>query len=108
MKEIFIKNKIVILRTLGILMLLVGFVIYFWVTPKEVLTQNEIARANVARMEASVAGGGRGSNKVSKPDTSKFLKELKDVQKKQIQYLTIITMILGAGFLGYSFIKTKE
>ena len=107
MKEIFIKNKIIIFRTVGALMLVVGFSVYFWTTPKEVLTQNEIAAANVARMEASVARSS-SSAKASKPSNTKFLKELKETQKKQLRYLVILTMILGAGFLGYSFMPKRD
>jgi hypothetical protein len=103
--EFFIRHKIVILRSLGALMLVVGFVVQFWITPKEGFTKNEIAAANVARMEAKVAGGSGSSGRVPKTDTSKFLKELKNTQAKQKQYLTIISMILGVGFLGYSFVR---
>lgn len=90
-------------------MLLVGFVVHFWITPKEGLTKNEIAAANVARMEAKVAGrAGSGSKQQNRPDTSKFLQEFKDTQAKQMRYLTIIAMIVGVGLLGYSFIRKKE
>ena len=88
-------------------MLLIGFVVHFWTTPKEGLTQNEIAARNVARMEASSSGGSSTSNQPYKQDRSKYLKEFKNTKAKQMQYLTIITMILGVGFLGYSFIKPK-
>jgi len=107
--EFFNKNKVIIFRSAGALMLLIGFVIHFWATPKEGFTQNEIAAANVARMEAMASGGsGSASKKQHKPDTSKFLKEFKNTQAKQMQYLTIIAMILGVGFLGYSFVRKKE
>ncbi|EDZ61911.1 hypothetical protein SMGD1_0886 [Sulfurimonas gotlandica GD1] len=107
--EFFEKNKILILRIAGVLMLLIGFVVHFWVTPKEGFTQNEIAAANIARMEAKVAGGsGSSSKKPQKKDTSKFLEEFKDTQAKQMRYLTIIAMILGVGFLGYSFVRKNE
>lgn len=104
MKEMFIKYKIVVFRTVGTLMLLVGFVVFFWANQKEVITENDIAAANIARMEASISGASRSSKQAAKPDSSKFLEELKNTQAKQMQYLTIITMILGVGFLGYSFI----
>ena len=59
-------------------MLLVGFVVHFWAAPKEGISKNEIAAANVARMEAKVAGGsGSASKAPKKKDTSKFLKEFK-------------------------------
>ena len=108
MKEIFIKNKIIIFRTAGTLMLIVGFAVYFWTTPKEALSQNEIAAANVARMEASVSGKSSTTAKPEKSSSTKILQELKNAQKKQLRYFTILTMIFGVGFLGYSFIKKKE
>ena len=88
-------------------MLLVGFVVHFWVTPKEGFTKNEIAAANVARMEAKVSGGSGSSMKQAK-SSSKFLKELKNTQAKQMKYLTILAMVLGLGFLGYSFVRKEE
>lgn len=104
MFEIFQKNRIVILRLLGALMLLIGFVIHFWLTPKEGYTQMDVAAANVARMEASVSGNG-ATKKASQSSSAPFLEEFKNTQQKQMEYLTIIAMILGAGFLLYSFIK---
>ncbi|MEA1892518.1 MAG: hypothetical protein U9N33_07380 [Campylobacterota bacterium] len=105
--EFFNKNKILIFRSFGAVMLLVGFAIHFWVTPKEVLTQNDIAAANVARMEAKVAGGSTRLKGSAKKDHNKYLDTLKNTQAKQMQYLTIIAMVLGVGFLGYSFMPKK-
>lgn len=106
--EIFLKYKIVIFRSLGGLMLLIGFSVHFWATPKEGISANEIAAANVARMEAKVAGQNSQQSKASKKNDSKYLDELKNTQAKQMQYLTIVAMILGIGFLGYSFIPKRE
>ncbi|EQB39742.1 hypothetical protein M947_03985 [Sulfurimonas hongkongensis] len=107
--EFLKKYKIVFFRVAGILMLLIGFVVHFWLTPKEAYTQNELAALNVARMEAQVSGGsGSSRSKKAQPDTSKYIEELKNAQAKQMKYLTIIAMIFGVGFLGYSFIKKKE
>ncbi|NOR57268.1 MAG: hypothetical protein GQ474_01970 [Sulfurimonas sp.] len=107
--EFFIKYKVLILRSAGGLMLLIGFIVHFWVTPKEGFTQNEIAAANVARMEARMAGGsGGGAKKEQKKDRSKYLEEFKNTKAKQMQYLTIIAMLAGVGFLGYSFVRKKE
>jgi len=105
--EYFIKHQKVILRTLGGLMLVIGFAVHFWDTPKKGLTESEIAAANVARMEASVAGKSSTSN-AQKPKESVFLKEFKSTREKQMKYLTIIAMILGLGFLIYSFIKKDD
>jgi len=107
--DFFLKHKIVILRTVGAIMLVVGFAAHFWVTPKEVISQNDRAAANVARMEAKARGG--SSSKPSSPakkDDSKYLDVLKNTQEKQMEYLTIIAMIFGVAFLGYSFMPKKE
>ncbi|MEN8304321.1 MAG: hypothetical protein ABFQ64_09640 [Campylobacterota bacterium] len=106
--EFFLKYKTVIMRSLGALMLVVGFAIHFWATPKEGISANERAAANVARMEAKVKGESSAQSKSSKKSDSKFLEELKKTQEKQLQYLTIIAMILGVGFLGYSFMPKRE
>jgi len=110
MKELFIKHKTVIIRTLGILMLLVGFLVQFWTTPKKGWTENEIAAQNVARMEARIQRemGGGSKQKKPEPSSSEMLKHLKDAQAAQQMYLTIIAMLLGIGFLGYSFVNKKE
>ena len=89
-------------------MLILGFVIHFWATPKEGLTANEKAAQNVARMEAKAIGSSTNTKSASKKDDSKYLKQFKENQEKQIQYLTIIAMLFGFGFLGYSFIKKEE
>ena len=105
--ELFLKHKTVIFRIMGIVFLLTGFLIRYWVMPQDVVSKSELAAANVARMEASVRGA--GSDKVkSKKESSHFLKNLKETQKKQLEYLTILSMIIGAISLGYSFIKKKE
>ena len=102
--EYFLKNKTVIMRVLGSVMLVVGFAIHFWVTPQEGLSKNQRAATNVARMEARMAPKGTNISNSQKKDDSKFLKELKNTQEKQMQYLTILAMVFGVAFLGYSFI----
>ncbi len=106
--EYYLKHQQVILRTLGALLLLVGFVIHFWSMPQKGVSKNDRAAANLARMEASVQGKSSSSKSKSKADTSNFLEQLKNTQAKQSEYLTIILMILGVGSLGYSFFKKKK
>lgn len=109
MREIFFKYKRVLFRTFGAGMLIVGFITYFWAMPKEVLSENEAAAANVARMEAMVAGSSSSSKVNVKPDSSKFVEELKNTQQTQMTYAIILLMVLGVIFLVYSFIdKSKE
>lgn len=108
MKELFIKHQTVIFRTLGGLMLVIGFAAHFWTTPKAALTENEIAAANVARIEARIAGGSSTQQSSKKPTESPFLKKYKETQAAQFKFLTILAMIFGVGFLGYSFIKKEE
>jgi len=88
------------------LLIVVGFVLQFWSTPKEGISEADFAAANVARMEASVAGKGSSKNKSEHPK-SKFLEKLKSNQERQMKYLTILAMVLGVGFLAYSFMKKK-
>lgn len=96
-----------IFRSLGAVMFLIAFVIFFWTTPKQGLSENEIAARNVARMEASIAGS-TSSSKSSKAANAPIMKSYKDTQAKQMRYALILAMVLGIGFLGYSFISKKE
>ena len=106
--EYFLKNKKIITRVVGALMLLIGFVVHFWAMPKPVMTQSDIAAANVARMEKSVARSSSHSASSKKhlpSNTPKFMEKFKDAKEKQMQFLSIFAMIFGIGFLAYSFIK---
>ena len=105
--EFFLKNQKIIFRIIGTILFLVGFALYFWTTPKQGISENERAAANVARMEAKVKGSSSKSVKQT-PDSSKFLDKLKDTQEKQVQYALVLAMLFGAGFLGYSFLKKES
>ena len=106
--KFFLQYKTVIMRTLGAIMLIVGFTIHFWETPKKGLSENDKAAARVARMEAKVKGAGSGTKKSQEKDTSKFVEKMKSTQAQQMKYMTILAMIFGVAFLGYSFILKKE
>jgi hypothetical protein len=102
----FLKYKIIISRVLGIVLLIGGLVYNFWLTPKEVMSENEKAKARVERMEASVKGYSAKTYKQS--DTSRFVEHMKNTQEKQVQYMFFLIMFLGTGFLGYSFLPKKD
>ncbi|MEN4052606.1 MULTISPECIES: hypothetical protein [Sulfurimonas] len=105
--EFFKKHQKEIIRVVGALLLIAGFVINFWVTPQKAMSANEIAAANLARMQANVVGS--NTKQVKKQvDTSHISKALQATRKKQMKYLTIFSMILGALFLAYSFLKKEE
>ena len=106
--EFFLKHQLVILRSLGALMLLIGFAVHFWVTPKEGLSENDKAAARVARMEAGAKEKTLSRIGSQEKDTSKFVDTMKDTQAKQLQYMTIIIMVFGVGFLGYSFMPSSK
>ena len=106
--EYFLQHKKIILRTLGSVLLLIGFIIHFWAMPQKGVSTNELATANLARMEASVAGKSTPKAEKKKPDGSQFLQKLKDQQEQQMQYLTILVMLLGFASLGYSFLKKED
>lgn len=99
--EFFRKNRTIVLRSMGGLMLLISFLIYFWDAPQKTLTPNERAAANIARMEAKVSA----TTTTTKHEESKFLTNLKETQDKQLRYMLIFFMVFGLVFLGYSFIK---
>ena len=80
--EYFLKHKITIMRFLGVILLVVGFAVHFWTTPKEGLSQNDKAAARVARMEANTKGSSTKSSKTTQKDNSKFLEKLKNTQYK--------------------------
>jgi len=88
-------------------MLVVGFVAFFWATPKEGVSANKVAAANVARMEARVSGLSTTTNS-SKQNESRFSEKFKETRENQLKYLMIIMMIMGVGFLGYSFLKKSN
>ena len=95
------------MRIVGVILLLMGFLIHFWETPKSGMSKNELAAINLARMEASVSG--KNSSKIKKKtDSSNFRKALEDTQQKQLEYLTILAMLLGLISLGSSFIKKDK
>ncbi len=103
--EFFKKNQVIIFRSFGGLMFVIAFVMFFWTTPKEGLSENEKAARNVARMEARMSGSSSSATKSTKPSHAPIMQSYKDTQAKQVRYLLIISMILGAGFLGYSFVR---
>ena len=106
--EFFLKHQQVLLRSIGAFLLLIGFVIHFWVVPQQGMSKNDLAAQRVARMEASVHGASNSSAKPVKADGSHLSEALKSTQAKQMEYLTIIVMLLGGASLGYSFIKKKH
>ena len=106
--KFFLQHKIIILRSLGAVMLIVGIAIHFWVTPKEGLSENDKAAARIARMEASAKGQSKSNPKSQEKDTAKLLESLKETQAKQLEYLTVLAMLFGVGFVGYSFMPKRK
>lgn len=105
MKLFLQKHKLLLIRTTGTLFLLIGFVVHFWLNPKQGYSESAIAAANVARMEASVAPKNVQTQHAKKNTGALFAEEYKQTREEQVRYLTILAMIFGAGFLIYSFIK---
>lgn len=105
--DLFYKYKSMIFRLVGGLMLLGGFMAYFWMAPKEGASANELAAANVVRMEAKVAGVS-GAKESAKPSSAKFVEKFQETREAQIRYMIILTMLFGTGFLLYSFLKQEK
>jgi hypothetical protein len=106
--DFFLKHQKIIFRTLGGAMLLIGFVVHFWLTPKDGISKNDFAAANVARMEASVSRSSSTEAQEKKSSATHIMSALEEQQQKQMEYLTILVMIIGISSLGYSFIKKDE
>ena len=107
--EFFLQYKTVIFRTLGTVMFVVGLALYFWVTPKEALSENEKAAQRIARMEAAAKGTSKAkSDQSTQKDNSKFLESMKETQAKQLEYMMLLVIVLGAGFMIYSFLPKKQ
>jgi surface polysaccharide O-acyltransferase-like enzyme len=106
--EFFIKHQKVLFRSIGGALIFISFVAFFWTTPKEGFSENEIAAANVARMEARIAGQSSSSTAPQKENKSPFLETYKETQEKHMRYMLIIMMIFGVVFLAYSFISKKS
>lgn len=107
--EFFLKHQTVIFRSAGAFLLVLGLVLFFWAAPQKVMTENEKAAANLARMEAAVSGGS-SSKSTTQPSSnhSQISQAMIETQKKQIRMLMIMVMIFGVGFLGYSFLKKEN
>lgn len=107
MLELIIKHKIILSRSIGVFFLVIGIAALFWSKPENVLSENEIAQANIARMEASLPQNVVSSKKQT-PKSPSFMKAYKEKQKEHMRYLVIALIISGMAFIGYSFIKKKE
>ena len=103
--ELFLRYKTLIFRIVGVFLILFSIVLQFWDNSKE-LSENEKAAIRVARMEASVKT--HSTTISSKPDTSKFVKNIEKAQEKQAQYITIFSSVFGIVSLLYSFLANRE
>ncbi len=106
--QFFLDYRRVILRSLGLAILLIGLIIYFWEAPKKALSENDRAAARIARMEAKTNSITSKIKKSQEKDTSKFVEILKSTQAEQMKYMTVLAMLFGLGFLGHSFMPKKE
>jgi septal ring-binding cell division protein DamX len=100
----FKKNKKLAFKLIGINFLLVTVIMLFWNAPKESLSENEKAAANVTRMEAQVAG----TQTAIQPASMNLMKKHMKKQKEQLRILLVLMVIAGAGFVLYGFLKKEE
>ncbi|MBA1438743.1 MAG: hypothetical protein FAF05_07150 [Epsilonproteobacteria bacterium] len=106
--EFFFKHQAVVFRSVGVFLLVLGLVTYFWAAPQNVMSENEKAAANLARIEAAV--GGSTTTQKAKPQNNshKISAALRETRKKQLRMLMLMVMVFGAGFVGYSFLKKGD
>lgn len=98
------KNKKLALKVTGINFLLMALVLLFWAQPKQVMSANEKAAANAARMEVQIST----SSKKPASSAHDFSKAHEEYQKGQIQIFLILMVVFGTGFLGYGFFVKDE
>ena len=106
--EFFVKHQIIIMRSLGAFMLVVGLAVYFWAAPTPTLSENERAAAHLARIEKAVSGGSSVKQAKKANAHQKITQAMRETRKKQVRMLMLMTIIFGVGFLGYSFIKKPK
>ncbi len=98
------KNKKLALKITGVNFLLMALVMLFWAQPKNGMSENEKASANLARMEAQVSGSSQ------KPASS--AQDFRQVhaahQAEQVRIFLILMVILGSASLVYGFLKKED
>jgi len=90
----------------GVLMLLLASAMLFWDNRGDTVTEESLAAANVARMEARMQAQSSGAK--ASPETSIFSGNYREKQQQQLRYAVIALMITGVGFLLYGFLKKEE
>ncbi len=107
MKAWFYENHIVVTRLIGVLLLLGATVLFFWGNPTSsgMSIEEQRAAERVARMEARVQSVAAHAAKAPKVD---YAKAYSEHTKTQTRLMLIMMMLLGALFLGYSFIKKRK
>ncbi len=98
------ENKRLASKIMGVNFLVMALVLLFWSQPKEGMSENEKAAANVARMEAKASGNSQ--EKASQPPS--FMKDYKQTQKTQLRVFLILMVISGAGFLAYGYVNKED
>ena len=98
------ENKKVASKIMGVNFLVMALVLLFWSQPKEGMSEDEKAAANVARMEAQASDNSQ--KKVSQSPS--FMKDYKQTQKTQLRVFLIFMVISGTGFLVYGFLKKED
>ena len=98
-------NKKLASKIMGANFLVMAFILIFWSQPKEGMSENEKAAANVARMEARLSGD---SQTKAAAQSSNFMKEYRQSQQAQLRIFLVIMVIAGVGFLLYGFLKKEE
>ncbi len=98
------KNQKLAAKITGINFLLMTLLMLFWSQPKEGMSEEERAAANVARMEARV----EGSSGKSSPSNLNLMKKHQETQKAQLRVTLILMSLCGFGFLIYGFLKKDD
>ncbi|MEA3521495.1 MAG: hypothetical protein U9R50_00830 [Campylobacterota bacterium] len=101
MFEWIIKHQRLFSLGMGSLLLIIALGLFFWTNESALSKEERLAQANIARMQART----EGANHTQSVHASATLDTFYEGRDKQMQYLLIIMIIGGIGFLGFGFFK---
>jgi len=98
------QNKKLAMKITGVNFLLMALVLLFWSQPQAVMSENEMAAANLERMASKASGKSR------KPasNAQNFKQAQAAHQEEQVRIFMIMMVLFGVGFLGYGFMQKEE
>jgi hypothetical protein len=89
---------------IGSLFLIIALAMLFWSNGNSVSREEQIAQANIERMEARM----RGESPSSSGQSNKALEQFYESRQQQMQYLLIAMIISGIALMAYGIFNKKK